>query len=87
MSQLLGKKQTSAEDRPTQQQEANAFEKMLRKEINLYLTEDAVDVDSDALLWWRTHSLRFPLLVPLARRYLCIPASSVLAEQVSQQVF
>ena len=34
------------------------------------------------LMWWRNNELRFPSLAQLARRYLCVPATSVSTERI-----
>ena len=36
----------------------------------------------DPLLWWRNHEMYFPTIAKLARKYLCIPASTAPAERV-----
>ena len=42
-----------------------------------------VEVDTPLiLLWWRGHQHRYPNLAKLARRYLCVPATSAPSERV-----
>ncbi|KAL5457250.1 hypothetical protein EMCRGX_G034497 [Ephydatia muelleri] len=36
----------------------------------------------DPLLWWRSHETYFPTIAKLARKYLCIPASTAPSERV-----
>ena len=36
----------------------------------------------DPLKWWQTHTLSFPTLSVIARKYLCIPAISAPYERV-----
>ena len=48
------------------------------------LTYFAPDVDSETnpLDWWKTHQKSFPKVSYLAKRYLCIPATSSPSERV-----
>jgi hypothetical protein len=41
-----------------------------------------VSDDQDALLWWRENANRFPVLARIARRFLCVPATSAPSERV-----
>lgn len=53
-----------------------------KSEIDIYDSEMEVSRLSSPLQWWKTHEKRFPTLAILARRYLCIPATSTPAECV-----
>ena len=48
----------------------------------MYRNEPALTVDNDPLGWWRTRMQEYPTLVRLARKYLCVPATSTQAERV-----
>ena len=43
---------------------------------------EPVDRGLTILQWWQKHGVRFPRCSLLAKKYLCIPASSVPAERV-----
>ena len=51
-------------------------------EIERFQREPQVHHDLDALDWWQKNEIRFPSLAKLARRYLCVPATSVSAERI-----
>ena len=49
-------------------------------EMLRYLNEPCCKVD--ALVWWKQKESMFPLLSQLARKFLCVPASSVPSERI-----
>ena len=51
-------------------------------EVLTYLQERPVSRVSDPLTWWAANASRFPRLANIAKRYLCIPATSVSSERV-----
>lgn len=51
-------------------------------ELTRYLEEEPIDSSADPLAWWRDNQLRFPLLSKIARKYMCICATSAPAERV-----
>ena len=54
----------------------------IQQEIERYLQVPQPDVDSDPLDWWRMNESIHPSLAKLARKYLCICATSKTAERV-----
>ena len=52
------------------------------EEVQLYFNSKALPIDTDPLAWWSAHAAEFLHLARLARRYLCIPATSVPSERV-----
>ena len=52
------------------------------KEVSNYQTESEISNSEDPLLWWRLNEHRFKTLSILARRLLCIPATSVPCERL-----
>lgn len=51
-------------------------------EIDAYLKEIPINKSSNILLWWKNNSIRYPKLSKLAKKYLCIPATSTPSERV-----
>ena len=49
-----------------------------REEVQIYKATPLVDMDVDPLTWWQERERDFPRLAELARKYLCIQASSTL---------
>jgi hypothetical protein len=52
------------------------------EELQRYKLENCISRNDDPLTWWKSNQHRFPLLARLARRYLCIPATSAPSERV-----
>ena len=47
-----------------------------------YRNEPLLSEDKNALDWWRSKEEDFPTLARLAKKYLCVPATSTQAERV-----
>ena len=54
----------------------------VEKEIKIYSREVSIPLTSCPLEWWRKNCSLYPLLSPLAKAYLSIPATSVPSECV-----
>ncbi|XP_060780514.1 E3 SUMO-protein ligase ZBED1-like [Neoarius graeffei] len=50
-------------------------------ELQSYLQALEVDGEANPLDWWRLHEANFPRVASLARKYLCIPATSAPSER------
>lgn len=50
-------------------------------EIKGYLQSLQVDGETNPLEWWRLHQANFPRVANLAKKYLCIPATSAPSER------
>ncbi|XP_059922903.1 E3 SUMO-protein ligase ZBED1-like [Gadus macrocephalus] len=61
---------------PPQQDQAIA------SEIQSYFHTETLDPEEDPLTWWRDAKRMYPRLSHLARKYLCIPATSSSSERV-----
>lgn len=52
-------------------------------DITTYITKEPVlDLHGDPLLWWRERRAKYPILARMARRFLCMQATSVACERV-----
>ena len=54
----------------------------LAEEFNDYLRVAPLKSRANVLQWWSHNSAQFPNVAKLAKKYLCVPATSVPAEQV-----
>ena len=72
-------KQTT-ESRSADTGSRTSLEDKVKKEIESYLQSPKPDADSNPLKWWRRNFASFPTLSVLARKYLCICATSCPSE-------
>ncbi|KAI2645977.1 E3 SUMO-protein ligase ZBED1 [Labeo rohita] len=55
----------------------------IEAELSAYIQSPTIDNDEDPLLWWRlTHKVNFPRLSNMARKYLCMQATSSPSERI-----
>lgn len=54
----------------------------MKTEFSAYLQSVSADSESDPLQWWKDHEEMFPNLKNLAKKYLCVPATSSPSERV-----
>ncbi|XP_076832817.1 E3 SUMO-protein ligase ZBED1-like [Brachyhypopomus gauderio] len=57
-------------------------EDVAEAELNGYLMTPAIDGEGDPLAWWKVHKITFPQLCSMARKYLCVPATSAPSERL-----
>ncbi|XP_041642341.1 E3 SUMO-protein ligase ZBED1-like [Cheilinus undulatus] len=62
-------------------QEKSAFENAA-EEVKEYSRAAPLPLSESPLEWWKEHHCEYPLLAKLAKRYLCVPGTSVSAERV-----
>ena len=55
---------------------------LLENELVRYDALAEAEVDVDPLIWWKTNAGSFKCLAILARKYLCVAATSVASERV-----
>lgn len=73
---LLGKSYSNVAAPP------KSFSAIAEKGVRKYTEAAPLALTEDPLSWWKIHKQVFSSLAKLAKRYLCIPGTSVLAEQV-----
>ena len=54
----------------------------IRQELDCYLTHPQLEIEENPLDWWRVEHHRYPNLAKLARKYLCVCATSVPSERI-----
>ncbi|XP_056120602.1 E3 SUMO-protein ligase ZBED1-like [Rhinichthys klamathensis goyatoka] len=54
----------------------------IEMEILSYRNGIPIPLNSSPLEWWKVNAYAYPILAPLAKAYLCIPATSVPSERV-----
>ena len=52
------------------------------KEVYKYLSASRLDFEEDPLLWWKTQPFNYPILGKVARKYLCVCATSSASERL-----
>lgn len=57
-------------------------EELMMDEIEIYSKITKPDADSNPLDWWKVHGSSYPTLAKLAKKYLCICASSCASERL-----
>ena len=73
LADILKKPKSSESERPDQ---------VVEKEVDRYLQSPQTETDSSPLEWWKIHSEHYPNLEIVARKYLCVCATSVMSERV-----
>ncbi|CAI5682842.1 unnamed protein product [Oreochromis niloticus] len=53
----------------------------IENEFSSYLLSVCVESDADPLKWWKEHEVAYPALSRLAKKYLCVPATSSPSER------
>ncbi|XP_061890314.1 E3 SUMO-protein ligase ZBED1-like isoform X1 [Entelurus aequoreus] len=54
----------------------------VERELDSFLKDAVPNLDSDPTDWWGKNEARYPRLAKVAKRYMCIPATSVPSERV-----
>ena len=59
-----------------------SIEQRVRNELHSYTISPKLDFEEDPLQWWRMHSTEYPCLSRLAKKYLCVCATSSPSERL-----
>ena len=57
-------------------------EQQCKKELECYLSSPRLDFEEDALAWWKSADHKYPSLSSIARKYLCVYATSSTSKRV-----
>ena len=76
MSALFGDVYITNVEPPKSKQE------LVESEVSQFKREPPINANESPLMWWKTHSDKYPTLALVAKKYLCIPATSVPSERV-----
>uniref|UniRef100_A0AAR2KXW3 HAT C-terminal dimerisation domain-containing protein n=1 Tax=Pygocentrus nattereri TaxID=42514 RepID=A0AAR2KXW3_PYGNA len=74
LSALLQQISSSRQNKATSENK-NIHEKVM-SEVKTYMSLPTIGTDADPLAWWKMHAEGMPFLAKVARKYLCIPATS-----------
>jgi len=55
---------------------AGSYRGKVKREIETFQRLPRTDEEADPLKWWSVHASTYPILAAVAKKYLCIPASS-----------
>lgn len=54
----------------------------IENELSSYLQSVCLESEADPLQWWQEHEVAYPALSTLAKKYLCVPATSSPSERI-----
>lgn len=77
---LLGEAFREEDTRPTAVPTTHA--EKAEEEVRVYRASRPAGLQDNPLSWWRDNEKNYPLLARLAKRYLCVPGTSVASERV-----
>ena len=77
----LGKLLGGTFSRPGEKRRMSIREKA-EQERKRYIEEPSPYIDENALVWWKRNHNRFPAIAVIARRVVCIPATSTPSERL-----
>lgn len=82
LSGLLRRIASSKQQRATEDSAPATSEATVKEEIKVYLTLPSIPAEDDPSQWWKSHASELPHLARIAKKFLCIPATSVPSERL-----
>lgn len=73
---------SNGEDDTGHIQDQDTHSEVVRNEIHMYFSEQAIPKEENPLKWWKENEVRFPTLALLAKKYLSVPATSIPSERL-----
>ena len=61
---------------------ADGKEQKIKAEVSKYIDKNRLDVEDDPLKWRRVHREQYYLLLVVAKKYLCVPATSTVSKRL-----
>ena len=71
---------------PPEEKPSISASQRVDNEIQTYRSEPDLEMDGDPLSWWSNYGYAYPTLSRLAKKYLCVPATSGPSERVFSAV-
>jgi len=68
--------------KPKRSRASDPIKKSIENELKIYLSLPRIERKSCPIMWWKTNGNRFPFLFEAAKKYQCMPATSVPSERV-----
>ena len=82
VSDLLDYSESTSSDSSGTQSPLPQLRGAVEREVHFYRSDEAIGKLDNPLMWWKNNEHRFCTLSKLARRYLCMQATSVPAERL-----
>ena len=66
----------------TSRKERMSIRDKAEEQMKQYCDEPSLDIDENVLQWWKRNESRFPAIARIAKKVLCVPATSTPAERL-----
>lgn len=84
MAQYAGRRPADVQDEvePRPLSDVQSQIRMAEAQWEMFQQVDPLACNRNPLTWWKKHSGRYAMLMPLVQKYMCIPSTSALAESI-----